>query len=123
MMAKIIALETAPTITKTKFAYLPQHWQALATKAVSVAATTARRAGMQTLEERPIAKITTGLARTVAIHGLLLLIARRLVEHAPLPPQQTVCFKLVLFNKNIFTFLLHMFIDGGSDSTSPAPGK
>ena len=93
MMAKIIALETAPTITKTKFAYLPQHWQALATKAVSVAATTARRAGMPIPEESLFANnMPVGLARTLAMNGLPMTIARRLAELAP----QMVCFKIVI---------------------------
>ena len=80
---KVIALETARMTIMIKFAWLPQHWQALAMKAVHVAVATARHAGMQTLEERPFANnMPVGPARTVAMNGLLMTIARSLVEHA-----------------------------------------
>ena len=79
--------------TMTKFAWLPQHWQPLAMRAVAVAAATVRHAGMPIPEESLFANnMPVGLARTLAMNGLPMTIARRLAELAP----QMVCFKIVI---------------------------
>ena len=69
--------------TTTRYAWPPHFLQKWGMRAAGVGATIAKPAGIQTREERPfVNKTRVGLARTVAMIGLLMTVARKRVEHA-----------------------------------------